>query len=370
MLPGATQPLAGDVRMDSERAGPCKALALHLNCSSPVGMLAWLWVATSLSVRLQPVSCLKNFMRVAVTGAFGYSGRYIARHLLDAGHSVLNLTNSGNRPNPFGERVEVSPFHFDEPSQLCRALQGVQVLVNTYWVRFDHRLFTHAQAVANTKVLLQTAREAGVRRVVHVSITNPDLASPLPYFRGKAELEAFLQDLGLSFCILRPAVLFGREDVLINNIAWSLRHLPVFGIFGSGDYLVQPIHVDDFAEAAAREAEGDDNKIVQAIGPETFSYRELVRCIAKALDLRRPVVSLPPRLAYWACRGVGWWVRDVVITREEIRGLMENRLFVDAPPLGRTRLSEWVRQHRDTLGRHYTSELARRLDRRGEYRSN
>jgi len=370
MLPGATAALGGEVRINSGKADPCKALALHLNCSRPVGMVAWFRAATALSDRLLRVTCRKNLMRVAVTGAFGYSGRYIARRLLEAGHSVLNLTNSGNRPNPFGERVGVSPFHFDEPSKLCRALQGVQVLVNTYWVRFDHRLFTHEQAVANTKVLLRTAREAGVRRIVHVSITNPDLASPLPYFRGKAELEAFLQDLGLSCCILRPAVLFGREDVLINNIAWSLRHLPVFGIFGSGEYLVQPIHVEDFAEAAAREAEGDDNKIVQAIGPETFSYRELVMCIARALDLRRPVVSLPPRLAYWACRGVGWWVGDVVITREEIRGLMENRLFVDAPPLGRTRLSEWVRQHRDTLGRHYTSELARRLDRQSEYRSN
>ena len=180
-------------------------------------------------------------MRIAVTGAFGYSGRYITKRLLEAGHEVITLTNSLQRSNPFGERVKALPFHFEEPNKLRDSLRGVHTLVNTYWVRIDHRLFTHGQAVANTKVLFSAAKEAGVRRIVHVSITNPDSASDLPYFRGKAELEAALKALGVWSCILRPTVLFGKEDVLINNIAWSLRHLPVFGVFGSGDYRLQPI---------------------------------------------------------------------------------------------------------------------------------
>ena len=180
-------------------------------------------------------------MRIAVTGAFGYSGRYITKRLLEAGHEVITLTNSLQRSNPFGERVKALPFHFEEPNKLRDSLRGVHTLVNTYWVRIDHRLFTHGQAVANTKVLFSAAKEAGVRRIVHVSITNPDSASDLPYFRGKAELEAALKALGVWYCILRPTVLFGKEDVLINNIAWSLRHLPVFGVFGSGDYRLQPI---------------------------------------------------------------------------------------------------------------------------------
>ena len=121
------------------------------------------------------------------------------------------------------------PFHFDEPHRLRDVLRGVTGLINTYWVRFDHPLFTHEQAVANTKVLFSAAREAGVRRIVHVSITNPDRTSDLPYFRGKAELESALQSSGVSYCILRPTVLFGKEDVLVNNIAWALRHLPVAG---------------------------------------------------------------------------------------------------------------------------------------------
>ena len=309
-------------------------------------------------------------MRIAVTGAFGYSGRYITARLLAAGHEVVTLTNSVHRANPFGDKVTAFPFHFDEPHKLRDSLRGVDALVNTYWVRFDHRLFTHGQAVANTKILFSAAKEAGVRRIVHVSVTNPDSKSALPYFRGKAELESALKDLGVSCCILRPTVLFGKEDVLINNIAWSVRHLPVMGVFGAGDYRLQPIYVDDLAQAAAERVGGDRDEVLEAIGPEAFSYRELVRRVCDALGVKRPIISVPAGLGYWAGRLVGLFVRDVVITREEIRGLMEGRLYVNAPPLGNTKLTEWIDRHRDTLGRHYTNELARRTDRVAEYRSN
>jgi NADH dehydrogenase len=309
-------------------------------------------------------------MRIAVTGAFGYSGRYITKRLLEAGHEVLTLTNSMNRPNPFGEKVKAFPFHFQEPDRLCDSLRGVHTLINTYWVRFDHRLFTHDQAVANTKVLFSAAKAAGVRRIVHVSITNPDAGSDLPYFRGKAVLENDLKRLGVSYCILRPTVLFGKEDVLINNIAWSLRHLPVIGVFGAGDYKLQPIYVDDLAEAAAGKIEIDRDEILEAIGPETFTYRDLVTKVGRVIGVQRPVISVPPAMGYWGCRLIGLLVGDVVITREEIRGLMEGRLHVDAPPMGTSKLTDWMDRHKNTLGLHYTSEMARRVDRGSGYRSN
>lgn len=309
-------------------------------------------------------------MRVAVTGAFGYSGRYIARRLLDARHTVITLTNSLKRENPFGRQVQAFPFNFDSPEKLKESLRGIEVLINSYWVRFDHRLFTHSEAVANTKILFQAAKDAGVRRIVHMSITNPDIHSDLPYFSGKAELESALTSLGVSYCILRPTILFGKEDVLVNNIAWSLRHLPVFGVFGSGEYKLQPIYVDDLAAAAVEKAAGERNEVINAIGPETFTYRELVETVKRMLGVNRPVISVPSEFGYWACRVAGWFVRDVIITRQEIRGLMEGRLFVDAAPLGATKLTEWIDQHKDTLGRHYTSEMARRVDRFSEYKSN
>jgi NADH dehydrogenase len=309
-------------------------------------------------------------MRIAVTGAFGYSGRYIAQRLLDAGHSVITLTNSLRRENPFGDRVAAFPFNFDNRVALAESLAGVDALINTYWVRFDHALFTHDEAVANTKTLFAAAKRAGVRRIVHISITNPDLHSALPYFRGKAELELALQSLGVSHCILRPTVLFGREDILINNLAWGLRHLPVFAVFGDGEYRLQPIHVDDLAAACVDQAAGSENQIINAIGPETFTYRGLVETVRATLSLIRPILSLPPEIAYLGCRALGIFTRDVVITRQEIEGLMEDRLYVDAPPLGATSLTHWIKANRQTLGLHYTSELNRRTNRIARYASN
>lgn len=306
----------------------------------------------------------------AVTGAFGYSGKYIARRLLAQGHEVRTLTNSTQRQNPFGSAVTAYPFHFDEPAKLTAALSGVEVLYNTYWVRFNHRLFSHAEAVRNTLTLFDAAKQAGVKRVVHVSITNPSDETNLEYFAGKAELEKGLIASGLSYAILRPAVLFGKEDVLINNIAWSLRRLPVFGVFGDGSYRIQPIYVDDLAELAVTQAQSRDNTIINAIGPETFTFRELVATIGHIIGKERPVVSFPPRLAYWATRVVGLFVDDVFLTWEEVQGLMAGTLAVDSPPTGKTALTAWALKHADTLGQHYTSELARRKDRRVEYQSN
>ena len=310
-------------------------------------------------------------MRVAVTGAYGYSGQYMARRLLDQGHEVLTLTDSTRRSNPFGEKVKAHPFNFSNPALLEQTLRGVDVLINNYWVRFDlPPLFTHAAAVLHAKTLFEAAKRAGVARIVHISITNPDRNSDLPYFSGKAEMEDHLRSTGLSHCILRPTVLFGKEDILINNIAWCLRHLPVFGIFGDGQYRLQPIYVDDLAEAAVLKAQGRTTETIDAIGPETFRYCDMVKMIAAAISVRPSIVFLPPGVAYQMTRVVGWFVNDVVITREEIIGLMEERLYVNSSPLGATKLSDWAHANGRRLGLRYTSEMARRVDRVSRYQSN
>lgn len=308
--------------------------------------------------------------RQAVTGAFGYSGKYIAKRLLDDGKQVITLTNSTHRENPFGEQVQAFPFHFDEPEKLVETLKNVQVLYNTYWVRFNHDEFAHETAVSNTLTLFKAAQEAGVERIVHVSITNPSLDSPLEYFNGKARLEQALIESGISYAILRPTVLFGKEDILINNIAWMLRKFPVFGVFGDGQYRLQPIYVDDLAELAVAQGQSRENQIIDAIGPETFTYRELVAEIGRIIGRERPLFSLPPALGYTVGSLVGRMVDDVLITREEIEGLMADLLYVDSPPAGETRLTDWAARHEDTLGHHYTSELARRRDRQAAYQAN
>lgn len=306
----------------------------------------------------------------AVTGAFGYSGRYIAWRLLDKGNKVITLTNSLHRKNPFGEKVQAHPFCLDNPDKLIDILRGVSVLYNTYWVRFNHKKFTYADAVKNTITLFDAAKEAGVERIVHISITNPSDDSHLEYFSGKAKLEEALKDSGISYAILRPTVLFGKEDILINNIAWALRRLPVFGVFGNGQYRLQPIYVDDLAELAVDQGENKEDIVINAIGPETFTYKGLVETIGDIIGKKRPIISIPPAVGYIACILIGKLVNDVIITREEIDGLMADLLYVDSPPAGKIKLTDWVGEHADSLGRRYTSELARRKDRQSEYKSN
>ena len=302
-----------------------------------------------------------------VTGAFGYSGKYIAKRLLDEGQTVRTLTNSTQRANPFGDRIMASPFHFDDPRALAAALNGTSVLINTYWVRFNHRDFTHSIAVENTLKLFSAAQEAGVGRVVHVSITNPSEDSALPYFRGKARLERALQESGLRHSILRPAVLFGREDILINNIAWALRRLPVFGVFGRGDYRIQPIYIEDFAALAVSESRQTANRVVDAIGPETFTFRRLVEEVGRIIGKPRPILSVHPAFAHFVASIIGRVVNDVFLTREEIDGLMADLLFTSSQPTGETKLTDWARENAHSLGARYSSELARRRNRLKAY---
>lgn len=298
----------------------------------------------------------------AVTGAFGFTGQYLARRLLASGRRVINLTGTPGRRDPFDGKVGIRLFNFGDVPAMAEALKDARVLFNTYWVRFNHPRFTHADAVRNTLVLFEAAKMAGVERVVHVSITNADPRSPLEYFRGKGQLEEALKASGLSYAIVRPAVLFGDEGILINNIAWTLRRFPVYGMFGDGGYHMQPIHVDDLAAIMVEQGESREPALVNALGPEDFTYRELVEMIGAAIGKRRPIMPAPPWLGYALSRAIGAIVGDIFVTKEEIAGLMADTLHVPgALPTGSTRLSDWARQNADTLGRTYFSELARRV---------
>lgn len=300
-----------------------------------------------------------NNGRAVVTGAFGYTGKYITRLLLAAGKRVRTLTGHPKRPNEFGERIEVAPLDFSDPAVLVKNLRGADCLFNTYWVRFDYGQASFEHAIANTRMLFAAAKDAGVRKVVHISITNPSLDSTLPYFRGKAELEQVLLQSGLRYAILRPTVVFGSEGVLINNIAWLLRRFPVFAIPGNGEYRLQPVFVEDVAELAVSAWQECADTLRDVVGPEIFSFNELVRLIARYVGKRARLIHLHPGAALAATSILGLFVRDRILTREEIDGLMAGLLVSSAPPTGRTRLSEWLTANAGALGSSYASEVKR-----------
>ncbi|MFL5822463.1 MAG: SDR family oxidoreductase [Solirubrobacteraceae bacterium] len=295
-----------------------------------------------------------------VTGAFSYSGSYIAERLLAAGRQVRTLTFHPDRPHPLHERVQAFPYRFDDPVALTHALEGVTTLYNTYWVRFNHGSTTFDSAVANSSMLFDAARRAGVARVVHLSIANPSLDSPLPYYRGKALVERALAEGGLPHSVVRPTWIFGGEhEILANNIAWILRRMPVFPIPGNGRYLVQPVHIDDLARICLEAADAEANQILDAAGPETMTFEELVHMIRRAIGARAPTVHVPAIAMAAVAQALGLLVRDVVLTPDEIRGLAAGLLASHDPPRGRIAFSEWLNEGAASLGRSYANELQR-----------
>ena len=294
-----------------------------------------------------------------VTGAFGYIGRYITRHLLEQGEQVRTITTHPDKPNPFGSAVQAFPYDFDQPDQLTDSLRGASTLYNTYWIRFPYGGATFEQAVRNTSILFQCAREAGVGRIVHVSVTQVSAESDLPYYRGKAQQEQALIDSGVPYSIVRPTLVFGKEDILVNNIAWLIRKFPVFPIFGSGQYKVQPVFVEDLARIAVASAGEPGNVTVDAIGPETFSFESLVNLIASRVKPGVELIHIPPSVGILLGQIIGLALGDIILTRDELQGLMEELLTSDQTPNGMTRFSDWLESNSNELGSAYSSEIDR-----------
>lgn len=297
-----------------------------------------------------------------VTGAFGYIGRRVARLLLERGEEVRTITTHPQKPNPFGERVRAFPYHFDRPERLISHLQGAAALYNTYWVRFEYGDLTFEQALRNTRTLFECARRAGVKRAVHVSVTQAELNDPLPYYDGKAKQEQLLRSSGLSYAIVRPTLVFGRGDILVNNIAWLLRRFPVFPLFGSGEYRLQPIYIGDLARRCVELAASTENVTEDVVGPEGYTFEALVRLMAQQLGEPARLIHVPPALALAAGRLIGLMVGDVLLTPDEVRGLMRGKLTSEQEPRGEVRFSSWLREHASELGRGYESELARHFN--------
>ena len=295
-----------------------------------------------------------------VTGGLSYIGKHITRRLVDRRDNVLILTGHPDRPNPFGDRVRIAPVSLLNPEVLCQSLDGASTLFNTYWVRFDYGEISFARAVEHTKILFHAAKKAGVRRIIHLSVSNPSADSPFPYFRGKALIERALADSGIPHSIIRPTLVFGgEEEILVNNIAWLLRRFPVFALPRGTGYRLQPIHVDEVAALAVEAASGGDTRTLDAAGPDIYRFDHLVRLIAREIRSRAVFVPTSPSLALWLLKIVGLLVRDVVLTDDELGALRDDLLVSKDTPLGQIRFCDWLKSQRGQLGKRYASEMVR-----------
>jgi uncharacterized protein YbjT (DUF2867 family) len=295
-------------------------------------------------------------MRVVLTGAFSYTGAAVASELLRRGHTVHTLTN---RHAPEGtQAITAAPLRFD-PQHLVEQLQGADAFINTYWVRLPHAGQSFDTAVQRSSVLFDAAARAGVQRVVHVSVSNAAAGTNLGYYRGKDEVEQALRQAGPSHAIVRPTLVVGPADILTNNIAWFLRRFPIFPLPDRGRYRLQPVTLDDNARIICDAIDGPEGLELDAAGPEVLTFGEYVRLVAKACGVRRWIISVPGWLSLALLRVVGWILRDVVLTREELLGLEQELLLSHAPPTGQESVRQWLLQNGDNLGRSYINDLRR-----------
>jgi NADH dehydrogenase len=253
-------------------------------------------------------------------------------------------------------------YDFDHPERMDEAFDGADVLVNSYYIRFPYGGDTFERAVDRSGTLFDRAKRAGVRRLVHISVSNADEASDLPYYRNKGRQERLVRDSGLEFAILRPALVFGPGDILLNNIGWFLRRSPIFGVFGDGSYRLQPVELGAFARLVVSAVESTDTGTTTAVaGPVDYTFVEVVRSVCAAVGSRAKIVGMPPWLALAGSWVTGFLVRDVVLTRDEAAGLMRNYLVSPDPHRVGMSLEDWLQRSdvRHDLGRAYSSELAR-----------
>ena len=296
-----------------------------------------------------------------VTGAFSFTGAHVARVLLERGERVRTLSRRQAAGHPLAGQVEFARLQFGDEEALERDLEGAATLFNTYWIRFPREDVTWETVVENTRTLLRAAGAAGVGRVVQFSVSNAAESSPHGYFRAKALAERELEASGLSHAIVRPTLIFGPGELLLNNIAWMLRRSPLFLVPGGARYATQPVWVQDVAEIAVELAGRSDDVGVDAAGPAVYSFAELVAAVRGAIGARARLVRCPPRVLLGAAHAASLLSGDVLIAREELAALGDELLVSRGPVRSSKRLEEWLSEEAHTLGHSFVSERGRNL---------
>lgn len=295
----------------------------------------------------------------SITGAFSYSGTYIAEAFLEAGWQVRTLTRNPTRAHRLQGKIETFDLYFARPDDIAKNLAGSDLFINTYWIRFDHKHSSFAGAIDNSRLPFESAKKANVRRIIHLSVSHADINSSLPYYSGKAKVEKILADSGVPYSILRPTLIFGEEELLVNNIAWLLKKLPIFVIPGSGEYRLQPIFVKDLAQLALRESNEKGGRVINAAGPEVLEYLELIQLLAQVVNSQARLIKAPPWLSLALAKLLSLFLRDVLLTQDELAGLIEDRLYIGSDHIKGRKFSDWAKNNAHLLGQRYTNELAR-----------
>jgi NADH dehydrogenase len=298
--------------------------------------------------------------KAVITGAFSYTGSAVAQELLRRGWQVHTLTNR-TRP-PGCEQISAAPLRFDH-EHLRQELVGVDLFINTYWIRIPRGGQTFDTAVDNSKLLLGAAKDAGVDRTVHVSVSNAEQGTNLGYYAGKDRVESYIRAELDNYAIVRPTLVVGPNDVLSNNIAWFLRRFPFFPVPDGGGCRLQPITLADTARIIVDAGEGTGNQQIDAAGPNIMSFRDYLVLLQKACGVRRWMPSVPGWLCLLMLKPIELLLRDIVLTKEELLGLEQELLLSKQAPLGTASVEQWLTENGSIMGPAYVNDLRRHFGR-------
>ena len=243
---------------------------------------------------------------ITIFGGGGFLGRYLAQTLLGQGARVrvaCRNANSANHIKPLGNLGQVQLMEADvrKPASVARAVADADAVVNLVGSFAD---MNAVQKIGAGNVA-KAAADAGVTALVHISAIGADVHSNAEYGQSKAGGEAAVHAAFPSAVILRPSIVFGREDQFINRFAGLIRMLPVVPVIGAATRF-QPVFVGDVAKAVAAALAHQDGRVLELGGPEIFSMMELNRWIAKAIGRTPLFVEVPDIAAKMLAKGTGW----------------------------------------------------------------
>jgi len=233
-----------------------------------------------------------------VFGGTGFVGRRVVHHLHDLGTRVRVVS----RHRGLAEDEGIEPIDGDVHDERCveATLAGADGAVNAVSLYVERGSDTfHSVHVEVAGKIAKAARQAGIRRFVHISGIGADTASPSTYIRSRGEGEAAVQTAFPGAVIVRPAVMFAADDAFLTTILRLLRSLPAYPIFGDGRTRLQPVHADDVAAAIAQILRQSNKPypVYELAGPRVYSYEELLRTIARIAELRPVLTRIP--FAFW-----------------------------------------------------------------------
>ncbi len=243
---------------------------------------------------------------VTVFGGGGFVGRYVMQALLATGARVrvaqrdIATANTLKTSADLGQ-LQLIAADVRDPASVARAVAGVDAVVNLVGS------FTDLDAVQNVGAgnIARAAADAGVTALVHISAIGADAQSEADYGRSKAAGEAAVRAAFPGATILRPSIVFGREDAFVNRFAGLIRMLPVVPVIGAATKF-QPVFVGDVAKAVVAALAGKGGETLELGGPDILSMLELNRWIAKAIGHDRTFLPVPDFAAELLAKGTGW----------------------------------------------------------------